>query len=93
MRIDGKVSLSNQITGLDLEDGVKLGFSLDGLSASLWADRGDGRGWQLLGDTVLRRSPDLSDPAVRADWHYAYSLRSQAGETITASSFEGRSRP
>lgn len=93
VRIDGKVSLSNQITGLDLEDGVKLGFSLDGLSASLWADRGDGRGWQLLGDTVLRRSPDLSDPAVRADWHYAFSLRSQAGETITASSFEGRSRP
>ena len=91
VRIDGRVSLSGHITNLDLPDGTRIGFSLDAPSASLWADTGDG--WELLGSTVLRQWPDLSDPAERAQWHYGFSLRSLGNETISASRFEGRSIP
>lgn len=93
VRVDGNITLSQQIRDVDLEDGDRLGFSLDGPSASLWVDRGDGAGWQLLGDTVLRSVPDLADPQVRSQWRFAFSLRSLAGETITAAGFEGRTRP
>lgn len=91
VRINGKVSLSGQITNLDLSDGTRIGFSLDAPAASLWADTGDG--WKLLGDTVLRQWPDLSDPVERARWRFGFSLRSLANETISASNFEGRSTP
>ncbi|MBC7762141.1 MAG: hypothetical protein H7201_10175 [Candidatus Saccharibacteria bacterium] len=91
VRMDGKVSLSGHITKLDLPDGTRIGFSLDAPSASLWADTGNG--WELLGSTVLRQWPNLSDPAERAKWHYGFSLRSLANETISASEFEGRSIP
>jgi hypothetical protein len=91
VRIDGKVSLTGQITNLDLPDGTRIGFSLNAPSASLWADTGDG--WRLLGGTVLRQWPDLSDPVERAKWRFGFSLRSLANETISASKFEGRSIP
>lgn len=44
VRVDGNIRLSNQVTDLDLQDGIQLGFSPDGPSASLWVDPARVRG-------------------------------------------------
>jgi hypothetical protein len=76
-----------------LNPGDRFALEVSGDTITSWAEPGGTGPWQELLSTTVAPLLDLADPAVLAQYHFAFGLRGDAGGTMSASGFLGASDP
>jgi hypothetical protein len=74
-----------------LSPGDRFALEVSGDTITSWTEPGGTGPWQELLSTTVAPLLDLTDPAVLAQYHYAFGLRGDAGGTMSASGFQGAS--
>lgn len=82
----------NPATGVTIKPGDRFALQVAGNTIISWVQPGGTGPWQRLVSTTVAPLLDLTNPSVRAQYHYAFGLRGDSG-TMTAVRFEAASEP
>jgi hypothetical protein len=80
------------VSSVTLLPGDRFALELSGGSITSWVESGGAGPWRELGSTMVAPLLDLTNPAVRDQYHATFGLRGDSG-TMAAGSFEGASEP
>jgi hypothetical protein len=80
------------VSSVTLRPGDRFALELSGNTITSWVEPGGTGAWRELGSTTVAPLLDLTNPAVRDQYHATFGLRGDSG-TMAAGSFESASEP